>query len=75
MGIDNFAFALFLARDRNQLIQIIEKGVGAKTGLTERENEIIDQILFRNETQAFPAISMPSGRIQFQPWITRAEDH
>lgn len=34
----------------------------------------MDQILFRNEIQAFPVIGMPSGRIQFQQWITRSED-
>jgi hypothetical protein len=49
MAIDNFAFAVYLTRDRNQMLSKIQKGLGAKSGLTERENDILDQILFRNE--------------------------
>jgi hypothetical protein len=49
-AIDNFALAISITRDKQQLLLKIQKGVGAKTGLTDRENDIMDQIKFRNET-------------------------
>jgi hypothetical protein len=65
MGCDNFAFSIFLASDRTAQTNLIKKALGAKKQLSEKESDIFDQILFRNEIQAFPSIAMPSGRIQF----------
>lgn len=73
MAVDNLAFAIYLARNKQQFIQLIQKGIGAKAG-SDRENNIVDTIMYRYEIQAFPLIAMPSGRIQFQQWVTRAEE-
>ncbi len=32
MAVDNLAFAIYLARNKQQFIQLIQKGIGAKAG-------------------------------------------
>lgn len=50
MGCDNFAFAIYLAKDQSQFTQQIKKALGLqKKDLTARESELLDQIVFRNE--------------------------
>jgi len=49
MGIDNFAFSIYLARDHTQQTNLIKKSLSAKKEMSERESDTFDQILFRNE--------------------------
>jgi hypothetical protein len=72
MQMDNLALALSLSKDRSQMDQLIQKGLGLKNNQsTETEQELYNQIYFRESTGAVPSIVMPAGRIQFQPWTTK----
>lgn len=49
MAVDNLAFSIYLAANKQQFINLINKSIGAKQGSQERENKIVDTIMYRYE--------------------------